>query len=108
MKDAKILVHIIKGFNVPIRNSAKQDILTKFQGGGGGMRNPMMGMQNPYGNSRAGPFATTLNQLGSNPSYPGMPSGGFDPRQSFMAGGPNNFSQYQNDRMMGVNLNNIG
>ena len=27
---AKILVHIIKGFNVPIRNSAKQDILSHF------------------------------------------------------------------------------
>lgn len=65
VKDAKILVHIIKGFNVPIRNSAKQDILSKFQGGGRGPG--MMGMQaNPYGNSRSGPFATTLNQLGSN------------------------------------------
>jgi len=31
---AKILVHVIKGFNVPIRNSAKQDILSHFNGGG--------------------------------------------------------------------------
>ena len=30
-RDAKIMVHIIKGFNVPIRRKAKQDILEKFQ-----------------------------------------------------------------------------
>lgn len=30
-KEAKIMVHIIKGFNVPIRRKAKQDILEKFQ-----------------------------------------------------------------------------
>ena len=64
-KDAKILVHIIKGFNVPIRNSAKQDILANFQGGPGGY-NPMGGMggmANPYASRTSGPFPSTLNQL---------------------------------------------
>ena len=42
---AKILVHVIKGFNVPIRNSAKQDILSHFQGGGG-QRGGNQGMLN--------------------------------------------------------------
>jgi hypothetical protein len=63
VKDAKILVHVIKGFNVPIRNSAKQDILSKFHAGGG--RGPgMMGMGPQgatFGNRSAGPFLTTLN-----------------------------------------------
>jgi hypothetical protein len=31
-KEAKIMIHIIKGFNVPIRNLAKQDILSNFRG----------------------------------------------------------------------------
>ena len=30
VKEAKILIHIIKGFNVPIRNAAKQDIMSVF------------------------------------------------------------------------------
>jgi hypothetical protein len=34
-KEAKILIHIIKGFNVPIRNSAKNEIQYHFQNGGG-------------------------------------------------------------------------
>jgi hypothetical protein len=32
VSEAKIMIHIIKGFNVPIRNVAKQDILSNFQG----------------------------------------------------------------------------
>lgn len=57
-KEAKIMVHVIKGFNVPIRNSAKQDILSKFQGGRGAAGAAGGMMQNPYGRS-AGPFAVS-------------------------------------------------
>lgn len=64
VKDAKINVHVIKGFNVPIRNSAKQDILSKFQGQRGGNQvsfNTIGTGMNPYGRNTAGPFPTTLN-----------------------------------------------
>ena len=32
-KEAKIMIHVIKGFNVPIRNLAKQNILAHMRGG---------------------------------------------------------------------------
>lgn len=67
VKEAKILVHVIKGFNVPIRNSAKQDILSKFQGGGNNSRmpfNPNNTGMNPYGTRTAGPFPSSLNNMG--------------------------------------------
>jgi hypothetical protein len=59
------MIHVIKGFNVPIRNSARQDILmTVNRGGAGGpgmMNRP--GMMNPYGGNRSGPFAMSMNQF---------------------------------------------
>lgn len=82
-KEAKIMIHIIKGFNVPIRNSAKQDIMmTVNRQGIGNMMN--RNMANPYGGSRAGPFPVSMNQFqgSNNPMMmSGMPQS-FDPRSS--------------------------
>jgi hypothetical protein len=107
---AKILVHVIKGFNVPIRNSAKQDILSHFQGGGGGASRAnalnMTQNMNPY-NRTAGPYPSTLANLQNTGMMGpgGGPNGGFDPRSTFFGGGGDNMRGTMNDnRMMGVDL----
>ena len=122
--EAKILVHIIKGFNVPIRNSAKQDILSHFQGGGGGggyQRNTTNMMNatrqmDPYNRTAGpGPFPSTFGQLQNNnmmaaSAYLGAGGGNqYDPRASFINGGNFNQSFIQpgmnENRLNGVNLN---
>ena len=80
VKEAKILVHVIKGFNVPIRRTAKQQILANYQGGGGGPR-----FVNPYGN--VGPFASSANQLSKSFVGGGMGASAMDMRGSFIGGG---------------------
>jgi hypothetical protein len=98
-------VHIIKGFNVPIRNSAKQDILSHFQGGGGGgggyqqrnntnMMNATRQMD-PYNRTAGppGPYPSTFGQLQNTnmlaaSAFIGAGAGNqYDPRASFMGGG---------------------
>ena len=63
-KEAKIMIHVIKGFNVPIRNLAKQNILAHMRGGPASQFNQNFG-QDPYGGSRNAPTAMALNQFGS-------------------------------------------
>jgi hypothetical protein len=96
VKEAKILVHVIKGFNVPIRRAAKQQILANYQGGGRGNFNVPL---NPYGN--VGPFASSANQLSK--SYGGGnlgASAALDMRGSFIGGGFQ--TGYGGDRMAGM------
>ena len=50
VKETKILIHIVKGFNVPIRNGAKQDILGVMQGRNNFNMQPQPNPMNPYGN----------------------------------------------------------
>lgn len=58
-KEAKIMVHVIKGFNVPIRNQAKRGILEAFQRQGFAS-----GIQDPYntGARMGGPYPLNPNQ----------------------------------------------
>lgn len=54
------MIHVIKGFNVPIRNLAKQNILAHMRGGPASQFNQNFG-QDPYGGSRNAPTAMALN-----------------------------------------------
>lgn len=78
-KEAKIMVHIIKGFNVPIRRKAKQDILEKFQ-------NPNRQDENMMRSGKPGPF------VGSNYGRTGMSgmSGGMGMGMGASMGGMRN------------------
>jgi hypothetical protein len=84
------------------------------------MFNPLSGMD-PYNRTGAGPYPNTMGNLqgGGFPGAAGsmMGAGGtnmFDPRASFMAGGPGGFNAsymggtmgMQDNRMMGIQLNN--
>lgn len=65
VQEAKILIHIIKGFNVPIRNSAKQDIM-QIQGMFNGNNNAYgrmggMGGMSGMGGPMPRPTASTFN-----------------------------------------------
>jgi hypothetical protein len=100
---------VIKGFNVPIRTSAKHELL-KFQGAVGNRGNFNSQAMNPYGrNPTAGPFASTPGQLAGQSfiggGIPGRPDFGQDMRQSFAFNQGGMMQSGFGDRMNGVSLN---
>lgn len=64
VREAKIMVHIIKGFNVPIRNQAKRNILQAFnqRGNFGNVQDPYGGGANNFSMRQGGPYPINPNQ----------------------------------------------
>ena len=92
VKETKILIHIVKGFNVPIRNGAKQDILGVMQGRNNfnmqpqpNPMNPYMGFQGPQPTVNTLPSMLAGNNFGM--SQFGGGGTGYNPRASFPGGG---------------------